>query len=187
MRSSLFLLLAALTLPLSAEKVSFDTDDRFSIEFPETWVKSKAQKENALVHRQHKDGDGLFSISRLVVPPGRNPDLHAALKSFVANYRKAGMTIMADVKGQEGQIDGKKAIFASVPATIKAGDESVDLSFFLVLIDAPERLLILEATLPGKGANALRADCRKIIGSFEEKKPGEAKKEEDEKNEEKPE
>lgn len=166
MRTLLISLL--LTLPLAAEKVSFDTDDRFSVEFPEGWIKAKSPQKDVVVYREAKDGDGAFSISKMVVKAGAKPDMEATLQAFIENYKKSGMKVDGEPKGQESIIDGKKALVATVPVEVVHEGQSAKLTFFLVLIDAPERLIVMQASLPGAGTNALRRDCRRIIGSFEE-------------------
>ena len=176
----LILLLTALVLPLAAGKVSFDKDDRFSLEFPDTWVKAKTNRSEALVYRQHKDGDASFTVTGLSVPAGRRADLHATLKTLVNAFKQANMTVLGDVNGQEGEVDAKKAVFGVVPATLKIEDQTTDLRFFLVLIEASERIIILEAALPASAPNELRGECRKIIGSFHEKGADDAQKKEDE-------
>lgn len=173
----LILLLTALVLPLTAEKVSFDKNDRFSLEFPDTWVKAKTNRSEALVYREHKEGDASFTVTGLSVPAERRADLHATLKTLVNSLKQAGMTVLGDVKGQEGEVDGKKAVFGVVPATVKIEDQATDLRFFLVLIEASERIVILQAALPATAPNALRGECRKIIGSFHEKGADDEEKE----------
>ena len=182
MRPLILLLTAALILPLTAEKVSFDKEDRFSLEFPDSWVKAKPPGNEALVYREHKDGDASFTVTLLTVPANRRADLDATLKTLVNTFKQAGMTVIGDIKGQEGQVDGKKSVFGVVPVTVKVNDKAMDLIFFLVLIEASDRIVILQAALPGKTSNNLRGDCRKIIGSFHEKGPDD---EETDKKEEK--
>ena len=177
------LLLAALSLPLSAEKVAFDKDERFSLEFSDKWVKAKTSKNEALVYREHKDGDASFTVTRLAIPAERRADLPATLKTLVNTFKKAGMTIVGDVKGQEGQVDGKRSLFAVAPAKIKSGETLHDLSFFLVLIEASDRIIILQGALPGKSSNELRRDCLNIINSFREKSPDTGEKKEVKKSE----
>lgn len=176
----LTVILAFLTLPVLAdETVPFDTDDRFTIEFPDTWKKPEKPKRGALVYREHSSGQASFSVTRLLLPRNARTDLSETLKSFVENFRKGGMTVVGDIKGQEGAIDGKDSIFAQVPVKLKQEDAVFDLTFFLVIIDCKDRVLVLQATLPKGGSNAIREDCRRIIGSFHEKDPNDLQKKED--------
>ena len=178
---SLLTFLALLILPLqAAEPVPFDKDDRFTIEFPATWKKPEQPKPGAILYRERKTGDASFSVSRLLLPPNAKADLHDTLKTFVSNFRKGGMTIVGDVKGQGGLIDGKTSVFAEIPAKVTQGDDAFDLAIFLVLLECSDRVLVMQATLADGGSNAARADCRKIIGSFHEKDPANLKKEKEE-------
>lgn len=166
MRPLLALLLLA--LPLSAEKVPFD-EGRFSVEFPEGWKEADPPQQNIKVHRESADGEAAFSISLMGIAKGHEADLDATLESFVKNFKAGGMTVKGDPKGQASTIDGKKALVATVPVEIKAQGELMGITFFMVLVEAPERLIVMQATLSGSGTNDQREACRKIIGSFEEK------------------
>lgn len=176
-----FILLLALTLPvLAADKVSFGKQDRFSLEFPETWKKPAQPKQGAVVYRESGAGDASFSVSRLFVPKNSKVDLHDTLKSFVTNFRKGGMTVIGNIKGQEGLVDGKESVFAQVPVKISQGGQNFDLTFFLVIVDCRDQVLVMQATLPDGGNNKVREDCRNIIGSLHEKDPAEIRKKEQE-------
>lgn len=161
-------LLLLLALPLSAEQVFFDLNDRFSVEFPDEWKKAKAPDPNVVVHRESADGEATFSISRLILPPDKRADLDTTLDTFIKNFKMSGLTVKGDPKGQDSLIDGKKALVASIPIELKQEGELVRLTFFMVLIECKERLVVMQATLRGNGTNDQRRDCRVILGSFEE-------------------
>ncbi len=174
-------LLALLTLPvLAVDTVPFDKHDRFTIEFPDNWKKTDEAKAGALVYRERETGDASFSVSRLRVPKNAKADLHDTLKSFVTNFRKGGMTVVGDIKGQGGAIDGKDAVFAQVPVKLAQGGENFDITFFLVIIDCRDQVLVLQSTLANGGNNKVRDECRRIIGSLHEKDPKDLKKKQEE-------
>jgi hypothetical protein len=177
---SLAVLFTILTLPvLAVESVSFGKHDRFTLEFPDTWKKPDQPKPGAVVYRERESGDASFSVSRLFLPKNAKVDLHDTLKSFVTNFRKGGMTVVGDVKGQDGLIDGKDSVFAQVPVKLAQGGQNFSLTFFLVIVDCRDQVLVLQATLPDGGGNQVRDDCRRIIGSLHEKDPAEIRKKEE--------
>lgn len=162
------ILILLLALPLSAEKVAFDENDRFSVDFPDNWKKAKPPQDNIVVHRETEDGEAAFSISLLGVAKGRQADLDGTLDTFIKNFSRAGMTVKGKPKGQPSMIDGKKALVATVPVEITLEGQVTSITFFLVVLEAKERVIIMQATLPGKGTNEQRKQCLKIIGSFKE-------------------
>lgn len=184
MRTLLLSLL--LVLPLSADETAFD-EGRFTVEFPDGWKKADPPQANIVVHRETEDGEATFSISRLGITPGAKADLDATLDTFVKNFKDNGMTVKGDPKGQASVIDGKPALVAAVPVEMRVDDEPVAITFFMVFVEASERLIVMQATLRGSGTDAQRGDCRKIIGSFEEhevkKKDEETKEDAEQKKE----
>ena len=75
-----------------------------------------------------------------------------------------GLEVLDEPKITAGSIDGTKAQFARV--FVKTGGHK--LGFFLVAIDATDRVYIMQATLPASASDKSRADCMKIIQSFKE-------------------
>jgi len=172
MRALLILLFTACTLPvLAIETVAFGKHDRFTLEFPGTWKKPGTPKQGAVVYRESAAGDASFSVSRLFVPANAKADLHDTLKSFVTSFRKGGMTVVGDIKGQDGLVDGKEAVFAQVPVRLAQDGRNFALTFFLVIVDCRDQVLVMQATLPDGGNNTVREECRRIIGSLREKDP----------------
>ena len=155
------LILLILLLPLHAEKVTFETN--YSVEFPEGWKKPKKDGEGALVYRGSGAGDASFAIAKLELPKNARADLKGTLSAMIEGFKK-GMKVIGEPKMTEGAVDGKKAIFARV--FVKT--EGHKMGFFLVAVDAGERVFIMEATLPASASNKSRADCMKIIQSFKE-------------------
>jgi len=111
-----------LTLPLAAEKATFD-DGRFSVTFPKGWKDAEPPQRNLLIHRENEEGTASFSISGLTIAKGARADLESTLQSFVKNFKANGMTVKGDPKGQESVIDGKTALVATVPVELKVQGE----------------------------------------------------------------
>lgn len=173
----LLLLTTALTLPLgAADTVAFGKNDRFRLEFPDTWKAPGTAGQGAVVYRERGGGDASFSVSRLFVPANARVDLQDTLGSFVTNFRKGGMTVVGTVKGREGLVDGKEAVFARVPVKLAQGGQNFNLTFFLVIVDCRDQVLVMQATLPDGADNKVREECRGIIGSLREKDPAEIRK-----------
>ena len=154
-------LLLASILPLHAEKVTFDA--KYSVEFPKGWKESANPRKDALVYRETETGDASFAVAKLPLPKNAKADLKATLKSMIEGFKK-GMKVLEEPKITEGSIDGKKAQFARV--FVKAGEHK--LGFFLVAVDATDRVFIMQATLPAAASDKSRADCMKVIQSFKE-------------------
>ena len=148
-------------LPLHAEKVTFDT--KYSIEFPEGWKKPENPRKDALVYRETDAGDASFAVAKLPLPNNAKADLKATLKSMIEGFKK-GMKVLEEPQITEGSIDGKKAQFARV--FVKTGGHK--LGFFLVAVDATDRVFIMQATLPAAASEKSRGDCMKVIQSFKE-------------------
>ena len=49
--------------------------------------------------------------------------------------RIEGMTVVGDVKGREGVMDGKDSVFAQVPVKLTQDGKNFDLTFFMVIVD----------------------------------------------------
>ncbi len=149
------------TLPLLAEKVTFDT--RCSVDFPVGWKKSADAQKGALVYRVSPAEDASFAIARLSLPENAKADLKATLGGMIDGIKK-GMKVTNEAKLTEGSIDGKQALFVRVLAET----EGHKMGFFLVAIDAGTRVFILQATLPATASEKSRADCMSVIQSFKE-------------------
>jgi len=160
-RFVLLSLLLACIAPVSAEKVTFDA--KYSVEFPEGWKKSANPRKDALVYRETETGDASFAVAKLPLPKNAKADLKATLKSMIEGFKK-GMEILEEPKITEGGVDGKKALFARI--FVKAGEHKM--GFFLVAVDATDRVFIMQATLPAAASDKSRADCMKVIQSFKE-------------------
>lgn len=154
-------LMLASILPLHAEKVTFDT--KYTVEFPEGWRKSANPRKDALVYRETNAGDASFAVAKLPLPKNAKADLKATLKSMIEGFKK-GMEVLEEPKITEGGVDGKKALFARV--FVKTGEHK--LGFFLVAVDATDRVFIMQATLPAAASDKSRGDCMKVIQSFKE-------------------
>lgn len=171
MRPLLTLLLLA--LPLSAGKVTFD-GGRFSVEFPEGWEKTEqGLLGGAQLNYQSASGEALFSIKHDEIPAGREADLDGTFQGYLGVLEKSGFERKGEAATQPSVIDGKKALVATLPVMLVNGEDRIPLTLFVVLVGAEGRVITMQATLSGSGTNEQRADCRKIIGSFEEREAGE--------------
>jgi len=149
------------TLPVLAEKVTFDT--KYSIEFPEGWKKPEQARKDALVYQEAEKGDASFAVAKLPLPENAKADLKGTLKSMIEGFKKS-MKVIGEPAMKDGVIDGKKAQFASV--IVETGGQKM--GFYLVAVDAKDRVFILQATLPAGASDKSRADCMKLIQSFKE-------------------
>lgn len=149
------------SLPVVAEKVTFDT--KFSVEFPDGWKTPENPRKDALVYQESVKGDASFAVAKLALPENASADLKGTLKSMIEGFKKS-MKVIGEPKLQDGGIGGKKAVFASV--IVEA--EGSKMGFYLVAVDAKDRVFILQATLPAGASDQSRADCMKIIQSFKE-------------------
>ena len=156
-----------------AEKVSF-ADNRFSIEIPPGWKKSPSKSDPASVLQYDApSGEGSFSTYKLRVKKGRKADLEGTLAARVHAFEKAGLKLSAKVQSQnQDNFDGKPAIFGVVPVKATAQGEAVRFTYYLVLIDAKDSVILMQAALPSPLTAALQKDALSIIQSFREKDPG---------------
>ncbi|MGB0993337.1 MAG: PsbP-related protein [Akkermansiaceae bacterium] len=157
----LLLLSLIMVLPVAAEVVTFDK--KFTITFPDGWKKSEKPQKGTLVFRESKDGDASFAVAKLPVPKDSKVDLKATLKAMTDGMKKT-MKFSKEPLTTEGKVDGKKALFSRVG--VKSGESKI--GFFIIAIDAGDRVIMLQATLPTGASEKSRGDCMKIIQSFKE-------------------
>jgi len=148
-------------LPVHAGKVEFDT--KYSVMIPEGWKKGKNPHKNALVYRVSGEEDASFAIVKFPLPKNARADLQGTLTSMIEKFKK-GMKVIGEPELTEGAVDGKKSLFARV--IVKVGEQK--LGFFLVAVDAGDRIFIMQVTLPSNASDKSRSDCMKIIQSFKE-------------------
>ncbi len=163
---ALFTILAGASL--SAELVSFE-NARFTLDIPADWKKAKGPDDGNFLYREAPGGEGSFSVYKLKVAKDHRAELQGTLKHRVDAITKSGLKVTADVKGTKQDFDGKHAVFAVIPVEAGLGDRKVKFSYYLVLIDAKNLVVIMQATLPRKPPDKLREATLGIIQSFREK------------------
>ena len=155
-----------------AQKVSF-AQERFSVEIPANWKKGRGPADGAILYREAPDGDGSFSIYQLKVAKDHRANLEATLSARIEAIRKAGLKISAEVKAQkQDNFDGKPAIFGVVPVEVRHQDQVVKFTYYLVLVDAKDSVIIMQAALPRPLTPKLQQGALGIIQSFREKEKG---------------
>jgi len=162
------LLLAAFALPAHAEKVKF-AKDRFSIEIPAEWKKGNGPDDGNILYRNAPGGNGTFSVYQLAVAEDHKANLQGTLESRVKALAKSGLVVTAEVKGQKQTFDGKPAVFGVIPVEAKLGKATIKFRYYLVLIDARDTVVIMQAALPSPLPDKVRESALKIIQSFREK------------------
>ena len=172
---SLLVLLLWLTAGsgLQAGKISF-SKGRFSVEIPAGWKQSPIKGESsALLRFDAPGGSGSFSTYQLPVAKERKADLEGTLTGRIKAFEKAGLKLSAKVQSQKQEnFDGKPAIFGVVPVEASAQDGVVKFTYYLVLIDAKDSVIVMEAALPRPLTPELQKDALSIIQSFREKTAG---------------
>lgn len=167
--SSIALLLGlALAPPVPAEKVSFE-DVRFSLEFPAGWNKAEGPDNGNILYREAPGGDGSFEVFKLKVAKDRRADLKGILENRVEAIAKSGLTVTGEVEGQQQDFDGKPAVFGVIPVEAGVAGKKVRFRYYLVLIDARDMVVIMQATLPRPLPEKLRKETLGIIQSFRER------------------
>ncbi len=158
---------------LQAGKLSF-SNGRFSVEIPAGWKKSSLKEESsALLQFDAPGGSGSFSTYQLPVVKERKADLEGTLKARIRAFEKAGLKLSAKVQSQKQEnFDGKPAIFGVVPVEATAQGMVVRFTYYLVLIDAKDSVILMQAALPRPLTPELQKDALSIIQSFREKSPG---------------
>lgn len=161
----LLLSLVTIILPstLLAEKITFD--QKYSLVFPEGWKKSESPEKNAIIFRESAAGDASFAVVKLELPKNSRADVAATVEAMLAGM-KAKMKPEEEPKITPGKIDGKKSVFAKMMSKV----DGVQVGFYLVAIDARDRVFILQATIPSSASNKTRQDCMAIINSFKEER-----------------
>ena len=155
---------------LQAGKVTF-ARERFSVDIPADWEKGKGPDDGAILYRDAPGGEGSFSIYQLPVAKDHRANLEGTLAERVKAIRKAGLKVSAEVKSQkQDNFDGKPAIFAVVPIEASYQDQIVKFTYYLVLIDARNSVIIMQAALPRPLTPKLQQGALGIIQSFREKK-----------------
>ena len=169
MRALFALLLLFATLPASAEKVPF-SKDRFSVDMPADWKKGKGPDDGNILYYKAPDGGGTFSIYALAVAKNHRANLEGTLEERVKAITKAKLKVTADVKGQkQDNFDGKPAVFAVIPVEATHASEVIKFRYYLVLIDAKDVVIIMQAALPSPLSKKLQEAALGIIQSFREK------------------
>lgn len=153
---------------LAAEKVTID-DGRFSLEIPADWKKGNAPEDGNIFYRVAPGGNGTFSIYKLDVAEGHRANLKGTLEGRVKAIAKAGFNVTDDIEGKEQDFDGKEAVFAVIPVEIDSDDAKVEFRYYLVLLDAKDTVIIMQAALPHPLPEKIRESTLEIIQSFREK------------------
>ena len=118
-------------------------------------------------------GSGSFSTYQLPVVKERTADLEGTLTARIRAFEKAGLKLSAKVQSQKQEnFDGKPAIFGVVPVEATAQGVAVRFTYYLVLIDAKDSVILMQAALPRPLTPELQKDALSIIQSFREKSPG---------------
>jgi hypothetical protein len=173
MRLRVVIALLTAVLPAArAEKLPF-LEDRFSVEIPAEWKKAEGPEDGHLLYREAPGADGSFSVFRLRVAKDHRADLEATFRSRARTLVAAGMEPDGESSIQEQPFDGKPAVFGVIPVKTDFAGEEVKFSYYLVLIDAGDMVIIMQATLPRPADKELREATLGIIQSFREADPGE--------------
>ena len=152
-----------------ADKVTF-ANNRFSVEIPATWEESRGPGDNSILHHDAPGKDGSFSIYQLPVAKGHRANLEGTLASRIKAIEKAGLKVSADVKSQkQDNFDGKPALFGVVPVDARYQDQVVKFTYYLVLVDAKDTVIVMQAALPRPLTPDLQQGALGIIQSFREK------------------
>ena len=152
-----------------AGKVAF-AQNRFSVEIPANWKKSQGPDDNAVIHYDAPGKDGSFSIYQLPVAKDHRANLEGTLASRIKAIKKAGLKVSADVKSQkQDNFDGKPALFGVVPVEADFQDQVVKFTYYLVLVDAKDTVIVMQAALPRPLTPDLQQGALGIIQSFREK------------------
>ena len=166
---ALALLLLCPVTTIQAGKVTF-SDNRFSVEIPATWEKSQGPADNAVLHHDAPGKDGSFSIYQLPVAKDHRANLEGTLASRIKAIEKTGLKVSADVKSQkQDNFDGKSALFGVVPVEARYQDQVVKFTYYLVLVDAKDTVIVMQAALPRPLTPDLQQGALGIIQSFREK------------------
>ena len=170
------LVLVLLTLSpgavLQAGKVPF-ARERFSVDIPADWEKGKGPDDGAILYRDAPGGEGSFSIYQLPVAKDHRANLEGTLAERVKAIRKAGLKVSAEVKSQkQDNFDGKPAVFGVVPVEARHQDQVVKFTYYLVLVDARDSVIVMQAALPRPLTPKLQQGALGIIQSFREKEKG---------------
>ena len=157
---------------LQAGKVTF-AKERFSVEIPADWKKSKGPADGAILYHDAPNGEGSFSIYQLPVAKDHRANLEGTLTERVKAIRKAGLKVNAEVTSQkQDNFDGKPAVFGVVPVEARHQDQVVKFTYYLVLVDARDSVIVMQAALPRPLTPKLQQGALGIIQSFREKKKG---------------
>ncbi len=170
------LVLVLLTLSpgaaLQAGTVTF-AKERFSVAIPADWEKGRGPDDGAILYRDAPDGEGSFSIYQLPVAKDHRANLEGTLAERVKAIRKAGFKVSAEVKSQkQDNFDGKPAVFGVVPVEARHQDQVVKFTYYLVLVDARDSVIVMQAALPRPLTPKLQQRALGIIQSFREKEKG---------------
>ena len=155
------------------EKITF-SKDRFSIVIPARWEKAAVRSDPAAVLQYDAPaGAGSFSAYSLPVGQNRKANLEKTLAVRVRTFEKAGLVLTGKVQSQKQEnFDGKPAIFGVVPMEAMTEDDVVRFTYYIVLIDAQDSVIMMQAALPRPLAADLQKDALSIIQSFRENAAG---------------
>ena len=122
-----------------------------------------------ILYRNAPDGNGTFSVYQLAVAKDHKANLQGTLESRVKALAKSGLVVTAEVKGKTQTFDGKPAVFGVIPVEAKLGKDTIKFRYYLVLIDAKDTVVIMQAALPSPLPDKIRESALEIIQSFREK------------------
>ena len=160
-------LAAGVTL-LHAERVAF-AKERFSLDLPAGWERGGGPEDGAILYRSAPGGEGSFSVYHLLVKKNHRANLKGTLEERVKSFQKAGLKLSAEVKAhQQDNFDGKPALFGVIPLEADYQGQLIKFTYYLVLIDARDSVVILQAALPRPLGKKLQQDALGIIQSFRE-------------------
>jgi len=159
------------------EKVLMD-GGRFELTYAALWQAGLDGEKNVsgknenipMSVRRSADGEGSFLVSKLMLKKGEEADLYAVYWKMCHYLKEKGIEV-SDEKSAEalpGMVDGKRALFATVPATVGVESGEQGLTLYFVLIDCGDRVLVLQANLAHPIAKELKESCLEIIHSFRE-------------------
>ena len=169
MRTLLHLALAILPLTAFADKVTF-AKDRFSVDIPKDWKKAKGPEDGNILYREAPANQGSFSVYKLPVAKNHKADLKPTLETRVKAIKKAGLKVSGELKViEQDNFDGKAAVFGVVPLDAEHKGQTIKFTYYLVLIDAKDSVIILQAALPRPLSKELQEGALGIIQSFREK------------------
>jgi len=163
--------------PAKPEKVAFDSG-RFEIVYPAEWSAEmgdekniNAQNEDApLSVRRSKNGKGSFLVSKMTMKKGADADLYAIYWKMWHHMEERGIQAKerSSADALPGMVDGKQALFATVPAKIQVAGRASELTLYFVLVDCGDCLIVLQANLAHPLEASLQKSCLKVIHSFRE-------------------